>query len=195
MFQRGQLRLQAGQRITAVVALAVVAILGDGQQQLWLDLLEAFQHALAAEFGRAAGPDGADAAGGEQGDDRLGDVGQVSDDAVAPPDAQFAQAGGESGDLARGVGPAEGMERAALVGIKQHRVTFMTFGEDILGIIERAAGEPTRAGHLTGGERRLPTVVMAQIAEGEEALPESGQILYGPTMQRAVIGKSEVALP
>ena len=71
--------------------LAAVRVAVDRDQHLRLDLGEAVDHAARPELGRHAGPDRAEARGGQKPDERLGDVGQVGDDPIALRDAQLAQ--------------------------------------------------------------------------------------------------------
>ena len=72
-----------GQGVAPVVPGAAVAVAVDRDQHLGLDLGEAVDHAGDAELGGAARPDRPDARRGQQGDHRLGHVGQVGDDPVA----------------------------------------------------------------------------------------------------------------
>ena len=98
-------RASAGRRgssatcVAAVDRPVAVGVAVDGEQDLGLDLAEARQHAARAELGRARRPRRPEAGGGQEGDERLGDVGQVGDDAVARPDAQAPQAGARPRDL------------------------------------------------------------------------------------------------
>ena len=81
-------RLQLGDHVAAVEVPAAVAVAVDREQDLGLDLGEAVDDAGRAEVGRAARPDRADAGRGEEGDDRLRDVREVGDDAVATLDPE-----------------------------------------------------------------------------------------------------------
>ena len=83
----------------AVDPLPAVRVAVDGQQHLRLDLGEAVDHAARPELGRDAGPDRAQAGRGQEGDQRLGAVGQVGDDAVALLHAQRLQARAHACDL------------------------------------------------------------------------------------------------
>ena len=69
--------------LAAVDELVAVAVAGDGEQHLRLELAEPVEHAADAELRRAGRPDRAEARGREEGDERLRDVRQVRDDAVA----------------------------------------------------------------------------------------------------------------
>ena len=86
--QAWHLRLQLCHGLAAVEVLAAVAVAVDREEDLGLDLGEAVDHAGRAEVRRAARPHRADRGGREEGDDRLGDVRQVGDDAVAALDPE-----------------------------------------------------------------------------------------------------------
>ena len=76
--------------LAAVVVAPAVAVAVDREQHLGLDLREAVDDRARAELGRRARPHRADRGGGQEGRDRLGDVGHVGGDAVARADAQCA---------------------------------------------------------------------------------------------------------
>ena len=88
-----------GDLLAAVDELVAVAVAGDGQQHLRLELAEPVEHAAHAELRRARRPDRAEAGAREEGDERLRDVRQVGDDPVARPDAEPLQAGAGAGHL------------------------------------------------------------------------------------------------
>ena len=92
VLDRRQRREQLLTTAEPVEVLAAVAVAVDGEQHLRLDLGEAVDHAPGAEVRRAARPDRADRRAGEERGDRLGNVRQVRDHAVARPDAERAQA-------------------------------------------------------------------------------------------------------
>ena len=94
------------------------------------------------------------AGGGEEGDDRLGDVRQVGDDAVAALDPERAQAGGDRGDLGAQLAPAQLVQLAQLGGVQDRRLGVVLAGEDVLGVVEPGAGEPLGARHLAAGQDR-----------------------------------------
>jgi hypothetical protein len=58
-----------------------------GDQHLRFDLLEAIDDGRRPHVGGADAPDRTDARGGEEGDDGLGDVGEVGGDTIAGADA------------------------------------------------------------------------------------------------------------
>jgi hypothetical protein len=86
--QRRQLGPDLGDLAAPVHLLVAVGVAGHGEHHRRFDLGEPVDDAARAELGGAAGPDGAQAGGGEEGDERLGSVGQVADDPVATADAQ-----------------------------------------------------------------------------------------------------------
>ena len=137
-------RLQLGDHVAAVEVLAAVAVAVDGEEHLGLDLGEAVDHAGRAEVGRAARPDRADRGGGEEGDDRLGDVRHVGDDAVAALDPELAQAGGDGGDLGAQLAPAQLAQLAQLGGVQDRGLGVVLAGEDVLGVVERGRPRTTR---------------------------------------------------
>ena len=81
-----------GDLLAAVDVLGAVAVAGDGQQHLRLDLPEPVDHAAGAELRGAARPDRAQAGGGQERHQGLGDVRQVGHHPVAPADAEPLQA-------------------------------------------------------------------------------------------------------
>ena len=95
----GQAVEDAPEHLGAVEVAPAVAVAVDREHDLGLDLREAVDHAARAELGRGAGPDRADRGGGEEGDERPGDVGHVGHDAVAALNAERAHAacGGRDG--------------------------------------------------------------------------------------------------
>ena len=68
---------------TTVDVGAAVVVAADGEQHGRLDLGEALDDASFPELGGARGPRRPDAGGGEEGGERLGNVGEVADDSVA----------------------------------------------------------------------------------------------------------------
>ncbi len=91
VLEAGQGGAHLGDLGPPVDRLLAVAVAGDRQQQLRLELAEAIDHAARPELGRAGGPDRAEAGRGEEGDQRLGDVRQVGDDPVARADPEALQ--------------------------------------------------------------------------------------------------------
>ena len=138
MLEGRDLRLQPGDDLAAVEVLAAVAVAVDREQDLGLDLGEAVDDAAGAEVRRAARPDRADARRREEGDDRLGDVGQVGGDAVAGADAELAQPRGDGRDLGAQLAPAQLVELAQLRGVQDRDLVVVLAAEDVLGVVDRA---------------------------------------------------------
>ena len=85
--------------LAAVDRAVAEAVPADGQQHRGLELREAVDDAADAELGRAARPDRAETRRRRERDQRLGDVRQVGDDAVARADAQPQEAGSRARHL------------------------------------------------------------------------------------------------
>jgi len=94
------------------------AIVRDGvidEQNLGLDLHETLKDGMDAGVGTDAGPDGADARGGEGGDEGVGVVAEEAGDAVVRVDIELVQGEGAAADALAQVGPGDGA-RGHLVG-------------------------------------------------------------------------------
>ncbi len=178
----------------AVEVLAVVAVAVDAEQDLRLDLREAIDHAGSAEVRRAARPHGADRRGRQEGDQRLGDVRQIGDHAVAALDAQLAERGGRTGHLLAELPPAQLAERAKLRRVQHGHVGVALAAEDVLGVVELGPREPLGAGHhalrqdLRVGGRGL------DLEEVPDRGPELLQLGDRPLPQRRVVGERSPAL-
>ena len=137
----------------AVVVAAAVAVAVDGQEHLRLDLREAVDHAARAELRRGARPDRPEARAREERDQRLGDVGHVGDNPVAPPHAQLAQPRGHRRDSGGQLTPAERIELTELGEVEHGGLVRAGAGtQEVLGVVERGALEPARAGHALARE-------------------------------------------
>ncbi|CAM5620151.1 hypothetical protein SCANM63S_09694 [Streptomyces canarius] len=186
--QGGQFAAQLGDDLPAVVLLAAVAVAVDGEQDDGFDLLEAVEDAAGAEVGGARRPDGADGGRGEEGDDGLRDVGEVTADAVAGADAEGAEFGGEGADLAAQRGPAHRPRLLRLVHVQEGGfVGAVGRGtQGVFGVVEGGSGEPLGAGHGAVAEhtrvgRREPYV--EPLGDG---FPEGVQLIDGPPVQGRV---------
>ena len=151
------------------IALAAVHVAVDREQHLRLDLREAVDHAARAELGRDAGPDRAEAGGGQERDERLGDVragrrrrGRPSRRrAAAARRARRATCSRSSLNVSsNGSRVCERATTATLVAVVQH----------VLGVVERRAREPLGAGHLPRAEHALG--VALELVEVRDRLPE-----------------------
>ncbi len=186
--------LEAGEDLGAVEVLASVAVSVRGQQDLGLDLGEAVDDAGSPEVGRARGPDGADRGGGKEADDRLGDVGEVGDDAVAVPDADRPQAGRGRRHLRAQVSPAQLAQRAQLRGVQDRRRGRVAVAEHVLGVVDPGPGEPLGARHLAGAEGAGGGNVRAHLEEVPDRAPEGLQVGDRPLPQRGVVVEGEAPL-
>lgn len=194
--QGGQFTAQFGDRVTAVVLLASVAVAVHGEQDHGFDLLEAVEDAAGAEVGGAGGPDPAHGRCGEQGDHGLGDVREIAADAVSRADADAAQFGGQGADLAAQVGPRHGDGLVGLVDIQEGR--FVRAGvrgaQGVLRVVDGPSGEPLRTGHG-------PVAEHARVGGREpyaeplgDSFPEGVQLIDRPAVQClvAAVGRGSV---
>lgn len=156
--QGGQFPAQFRDRVGSVVFLAAVAVAVDGEQDDGFYLLEAVEDAAGAEVGGAGGPDAADGRGGEEGDDRLRDVGEVAADPVARGDAEGAEFGGERADLAAQRGPGDGDLGVGLVDVEQgggvRSEGVLGGAQRVLRVVEGGSGN-----HSAPGMARSPMTV------------------------------------
>ena len=101
--QRRQAGLQRGDVVALVVGLAAVPIAVGGDEDDRLELAEPVQRRLSGIVLPAGAPDGADARGGEERDDRLGDVGQITHHTVTCRHAVRTQRLRECGSAPRAI--------------------------------------------------------------------------------------------
>ena len=184
-----------GHLLAAVDRPVAVGVAADGEQHLGLDLAEARQHAARAELRRARRPRRPEAGGGQEGDQRLGDVRQVGGDAVARPDAQAPQAGARQRDLVAQL--AEGqLDRLAGLRARDHGhpVGVLVGPQRVLGVVQPRAGEPLGAGHLARAEHALVGRVRAHAEEVPDRAPEALEVVDRPSPQRVVVGEVAPAL-
>ena len=134
-------------RCTAVEGLAAVLVAIHGEQHLGFDLLEAVNDAGAAKVGRTTGPRGAEAGGGQEGDESLGDVGHVGDDAVTPPHAHLTEGASDGGHLLAQRCPGDFGQRLSLRLEEDGRAVGGGVAEHMLGVAHLRADEPASVGH------------------------------------------------
>ena len=183
--ERGHLALHALDQLAAVMVLAAVAVAVDRQQHLRLDLREAVDDRARPEVRRAARPDRAEARGGEEGGDRLGDVRHVGDDAVAALDAHRLQAGGDAGGLLAQLVPRPLPEVAQLRGVADRHAVARPVAEDVLRVGDLGAREPLGARHRGVGEHLV--VAPLDVEELPDRAPERLEVLGRPAPQRGVV--------
>src|SRR5579883_2053126 len=82
-FERRQSTLKFGNHRTTIKWFAIVLIAVNGKEYGWLNLLKAIDNTGDPEVRRATRPDGADAGTGQEGDERLGNIPHISNNAVS----------------------------------------------------------------------------------------------------------------
>ena len=181
--------------LAAVDELVAEAVAGHGQEHLRLELPQAVEDAAHAELGRAGGPDRAQAGGGEEGDDRLRDVREVRDDAVAGPDAEALEPCPRPGDLVAEL--AEGqVERLARLRAGEDRdgVQVLVAPHHVRRVVEAGAWEPLRAGHVPGAEHALVGSVRPDPVELPDRRPEALEVGHRPLPELLVLAEVEPSL-
>ena len=153
--QRRQGGDDVGDVLGAVDVLAAVAVAVDGDQHDGLDLGEAVDHRADPELGRAARPDRSDRGGGEQADERLGNVRGVGDDTIARRDAEVAQRRGAPPHAEREVVPRQLDAVAGLAdGDDGDAVGVGLPGcQGLLGVVERGAAGNQRTSGIVSPSR------------------------------------------
>ena len=181
--------------LAAVDELVAVAVAGDREQDSRLELAEPADHASRTELGRARRPDGAEARGREEGDERLGDVREIGHDAVAGADAESLQPRPRSRDLLAQVAERE-LERAARLrsGDDRDGVGVFVAAEHVLREVEPRAREPLGPRHVPRPEHALVRRVRANLEEVPERAPETFEVADRPAVKLLVAGKVQPAL-
>src|SRR5581483_7994320 len=140
-------------------------------------------HAADAELRSARRPDGTEGSGGQEGDQRLGDVGEVGGDPVAPPDPEADEAGPGPAHLLDELGGAE-VDRRAGLGPSQHgRTPQLGPGrapQDVLGVVQGGAVEPAGAGHGPAGEDPVEAGRGPDVEEVPDRQPEGFEVVDRP---------------
>ena len=194
LFQAGQQRDDLRHLGTAVVVLAAVAVAVHAEQDLRRQLPEPVADPAPAEVGRAAGPDGADAGGGQHGDHRLRDVRHAGGDPVAGADAHGAQPGGEHPDAVREVRPGQARERRGFRLVVQGVLAGPLAAQHVLRVVQPGPGEPVGAGHGPGTENRRRRDRGLDAAVIPDRLPEAVKVGHRPVPQRVITGEVKPAL-
>ncbi len=188
-FHAGQ-RFEEGVRtFEAVYLFAAVKVTVRGEQHFRLDLSETVEHALDAEIGGAAGPDGADRRRGEHRDHRLRHVRHEARDTVALDDAGRTQRLGDTRDLVVQVGVAERPAPPGLVAENQGGAV-VAIPQQVLGVVQFRPAEPARAVHrLARFVDRRGRGMKNHTAVLREQTPERRRVGQRPVIQRFVIRK------
>ena len=194
--QRGLDRLDVGALVDDLLAVAVAV---DREQHRRLDLREAVDDRAGAELGRARRPHRAQARGGEERDDRLGDVGQVRGDAIAALHTEAHEPGATARDAVGEVRPRDLRRRPGLA-VRHDRhlvstagVVVVDGGERVLGVVERAPREPLRARHRPPSEPARGLVVPADPRPLRTRAPEPVEVVDRPLPQLGVPVEVQVA--
>ena len=192
---RRQLRADLGDLLAPVDVLVSPDVTGGGEQQRGLELAEPVADAAHAELERARRPDRAEARRGEERDERLRDVGQVRDDAVAGIDAEPLHARARTRDLVAEI--AEGqLDRVARLRVRDDRddVHVLLAADHVLRVVQPRAGEPLRSRQRARAEHALVRRVRADLEEVPDGSPEPFEVGHRPAVELVVVGEVEAAL-
>ena len=194
--QRGEGGANRRHLLPAVDRAVAEAVAADRQQHGRLELREAVDDAASAELGRAARPDRAEARRRRERHERLGDVRQVGDDAVARADAEPHEAGPRARDLLAKVCERE-LARVARLGMGDDRdsLRVLVVADQVLGEVQPCAREPRRARHRVVREDGLVRRVRLHLEELPDRRPERRQVVDRPAPQLVVLLEHEPALP
>ena len=179
--------------VAAAVDVGVpVPIPTDGEEHRWLDLSEAVDDAALAELGSAGRPRRAETRTGEEGSEGLGDVRQVTHDAVAASHSDALQAGSrpahERGQLAE----RQRDRRARLgTGDDGDRVVWEATADDVLGVVEQRATEPRAARHRSRGQHLGRCRRRDDLEVVPQRLPEVLELGHRPRLQLVVVVEGE----
>ena len=176
-----------GHALAAIEVAPAVAVALGGDQDLWLDLLEAIDHCGGSELGRAARPDGADARAGQERHHRLGHVRHVRRHPVAALHPEPAQPGGAARHLIRELVPAQLAQRLGLRRVHDRRLPRPRPSEQVLGVVQLGAREPLGSRHLAATQHAL--VGRVDLEPVPERAPEAVEVLHRPSPQLVVVGE------
>jgi hypothetical protein len=180
---------------TPVHRLLAVGVAGDGDEHLGLDLAEPVDDAHGAELRGAAGPHGAQARGGEEGDQGLGSVGQVADHPVADTDTEPLEPHADPAYLLLELRVAK-LQRWARLRVRHDGdlVRVVIRSEAVLGVVECGTREPPCLRHgaaLQHGSVRRVRLDAEVVPHGG---PEVLQAVDRPLVELVPGGQLEVAL-
>ena len=171
----------------AVDELVAVPVARDGEQHRRLELAEAVEHAPRTELWRARRPDRTEARHGEEGDERLRDIREVRDDAVAALHAELLQADAGPRHLLAEVAERQ-LDRRARLRVRDYRrrAGVLLAADHVLGAVDQRTREPLGAGHLARSEHALVRHVRADFEEVPDRAPEPLEIGDGPAVELLV---------
>ena len=179
----------------AVVVAAAVTVAVHAEQDLRGELTEPVADPAAAEVGGAAGPDRADAGGGQHGDRGLRDVRHAGCDPVAGPDAEAAQLGGQDADAVGELRPGQAGQRRGLRLVVEGILPGPLVPQHVLGVVQPGAGEPVGTGHGPGAEDRRRRRRGLDAAVVPDRLPEAVQVGHRPAPEFGITAEAVSALP
>ncbi len=192
---RRQLLADLGDLVAPVDEPVAVPVAGRREQHLRLELAEPVDDAAHAELRRRRRPDRAEARGREERDERLRNVREVADDAVAGADAEPLQSGAGARDLVAQLAVGE-LDRIARLRMRDDRdlVQVLVAADHVLRVVQRRAGEPHRSGHRVVAQHAFVRRVRADLEEVPERAPEALEIGHRPAVKLVVAGERETAL-
>ena len=188
--QLGPDRRHLGGAVDGAVAVAVAV---HRQQHGGLDLAQPVDDAAGAELRRARRPDRAQAGRGQEGDDRLGDVGQVGGHAVAAAHPQPHQARTTAGHLLAQLGHRQLVAAAGLREPDQGRAVRLA-AQGVGRVVQPGAREPAGAGHGGVGQRRADRGGRVELEVVPHRLPEPVEVGDRPAPQGVVVVEPQAPL-
>lgn len=189
---------QLGHRGAAVHSMSRVIDAVDGDERLRRYLAKAVEHRGRAHVRRADCPDRAQAGAGEQGDDRLRNIGQIGRHAIAASYPAFAQRQGQRRALPTQFLPADLGDPASFVLGHDRRqakgLGRIDMPKNLTGIVDRRAVEPGRCGQGLVAENGGESRGRSQSVEVPHAAPEPLQVRCRPFPHRGVVREAEPVL-
>ncbi len=171
----------------AVVVAAAVAVAVHAEQDLRCQLAEPVADPPAAEIGRAAGPDRADARRGQHRDRGRRDVRHAGGDPVARTDAHLPQPGGQHPHGVPELGPGQAGQRRGLRLVIQGVLARPFVTQNVLRVVQPGPGEPVGARHRPAAEHRRRRGRRLDAAVVPDRLPEAVEVGHRPAPQGGVV--------
>ncbi len=182
-----------GHDLSTVVLPPAVAVPVHGEQQLRFDLREAVDDAADAELGRAARPDGSQAGGGQEGDQRLRDVREEGGHPIAPADSEVPEPGGGGLDLLVELPIGQPAPGSGLVAGDHGRV-IVPAAQGLFGVVQLRTWEPAGAGHGPITEHLGVRAVGEHPEVVPQGAPELLEVGRRPLPEGLIVAEFEVAL-
>ena len=186
---RGQTGKNAAQLLQPVEGPTAVVMAIGGDQHLGGDLAETVQHARNAEIRAGRTPHRADRGGGQHGDDRLRQVGQVADDTVAHPHPPAAQQPHQPADVLVKLGVGERALHQVLAAETDGEAAVAP-PQQVLGEIEPGVGKEAGAGHAVAIDQyTIPTGLGDDPALVPDLRPEGRRVGDRPSVEGPIVGE------